>query len=67
MDCFNSGGFVSIALLVLIIFKFLKHRKENYMEHNENRTILSGSIWASTETIWAIGTSIAANAVPLKD
>lgn len=65
MDCFSSGGLVSIALvLILIILKFLKLRKENHMEHNKKRTITSDLGNAGTETIWAIGTSIAANAAP---
>lgn len=65
MDCFSSGGLVSIALvLILIILKFLTLRKENHMEHNKNRTVISDLKRASTDTIWAIGTSIAANAAP---
>lgn len=60
----SCGGFVSIALvLILIILKFLKLRKEYHMKHNKNRTITSDLGNAGTETIWAIGTSIAASAV----
>jgi hypothetical protein len=60
----SCGGFVSIALvLILIILKFLKLRKEHHMEHNKNRTIISDLGNVGTETIWAIGTSIAAMAV----
>ena len=65
MDGLVCGGFVSIVLvLTLIILQFLKLRKENYMEHNKNRTVISDLKRASTETVWAIGTSIAADAAP---
>lgn len=60
----SCGGLVSVALvLTLIILKFLKLRKETTMEHNKNRTVISNLGNAATETIWAIGTSIAATAV----
>lgn len=65
MDGLVCGGFVSIVLvLTLIILQFLKLRKKNYMEHNKNRTVISDLKRASTETVWAIGTSIAADAAP---
>lgn len=65
MDCFSGGGLALITLvLTLIIIKFLKLREENHMENNKNRTVTSNLICVSTETIWAIGTSIAANAAP---
>jgi len=42
VDCFSSGGLVSIALvLTLIILQFLKLRKENHMKHRKNRTVIS--------------------------
>jgi hypothetical protein len=52
-----------VLVLTLIITKFIKLRKENHMEHNKNRTIISDFGNGVTETIWAIGTSIAATAV----
>lgn len=65
MDCFSGYGLVSIALVLsLAILKFLKLRKENHMEHNKNRTVISDLGNAGTETIWAIGTSIVADAAP---
>ena len=65
MDGLVCGGFVSIVLvLTLIILKTLKLRKEIHMKHNKNRTILSDLKRASKETVWTIGTSIAASAAP---
>lgn len=59
----SCGGFAIVLVLTLIILKFLKLRKEKTMEHNKNRTVISDLGNAGTETIWAIGTSIAATAV----
>lgn len=60
----SCGGLVAVALiLTLIILQFLKLRREKRMKHNKNRTIISDLGNAGTETIWAIGTSIAATAV----
>jgi hypothetical protein len=65
VDCIGCGGLVLIVLvLILIIGKYLKLRKENHMMHNKNRTVISDLGNGVTETIWAIGTSIAANAAP---
>jgi hypothetical protein len=61
----RGGGLVSIVLvLTLIIHKYLKLRKENHMKHNKNKTTISNVRNAVTETIWAIRTSIAADAAP---
>lgn len=61
----SGGGLVSIVLvLTLIIHKYLKLRKENHMKHNKYKTTISNVRNAVTETIWAIGTSIAADAAP---
>lgn len=59
----SCGGFAIALVLTLIILQFLKLRKENNMKHNKIRTVISDLGNAATETIWAIGTSIAATAV----
>jgi hypothetical protein len=61
------NGFVPVAFLVIsltIIRFFMNHktnkRKETYMEHvNENNKCTTG-LKSMIETVWAIGTSVAA-------
>ena len=70
-----GGGFVLIAFFLLILMKFItllinNKYKENYKEL-QNVIInqapkINNTLCATTETIWAIGTSITATMVVLK-
>jgi hypothetical protein len=58
---------ISLVLLKIILIKKTIKRKESKMEHVKSLTNnLNLGLTAMIETIWAIGTSVAATGVPFK-